>query len=136
MGMYTELVCAIELKRDTPEFVLSTLRYMLHDSDDDQLTLPKHPLFKTDRWQYMLNGDSYYFSGKTNTRLTWDKIVSSYYLTIRCNLKNYNDEIGKFMDWISQYADEHGFVGYTRYEEADDPILIYIRDGKVEYKEV
>jgi hypothetical protein len=37
------------------------------------------------------------------------------------NLKNYDDEIAKFFDWIDQYVEgsEGDFLGYSLYEETE-----------------
>lgn len=130
MGMYTELVCAFELKKDTPEKVIETLKYMLDYSDEDIKT-PDHELFKTHRWEFMLRSDSYYFTGTTDSSMRKDDIADSYIVNVRCNLKNYDDEIEKFLDWIKpyiskDYMEEREFIGYSRYEEAERPTLIYV----------
>ena len=41
-----------------------------------------------------------------------------------------------FLHWLAPYIDTKGFIGYTRYEEYDDPTLIYIDDRDVIYKGV
>jgi len=125
MGMYTELVLAVELKADTPQDVIDTLMGMVQgygiNSNQD------HLLFSTDRWQRMLNSGSAYFAGKPHSELVYD-----YYgcinLTIRTNLKNYDGEIEHFLDWIKPYVYERGFAGYKRYEECSEPTLIYFGD--------
>ena len=130
MGMYTELVMAIELKQNVSANVYEILQYMVGDSEFEPIELPNHPLFKTNRWHFMLNSDSYYFDGITKSILKEDNLFPdhpSYYLTIRCNLKNYNEEIEKFIDWITPYSDTKGFVGYKRYEEDEEPTLLYIK---------
>ena len=52
---------------------------------------------------------------------------------IDCDLKNYNEEIDNFLDWISGYTtgyDEYELIGYTIYEENSIPTLIYMnKDG-------
>ena len=81
--------------------------------------------------------DSYYFDGTTNSKIVFDDISKCYKVNIRANLKNYDDEIEKFLIWLAPYMDTLGFIGYTRYEEYDDPTLIYIDDdGDVIYKDV
>lgn len=131
MGMYTELVMAVELKKDTPNAVIEVLKYMVGDIEDEP-SMPKHELFEADRWRFMLRCDSYYFDGVTNSILKSDWVSNSYYLTVRSNLKNYNSEIEKFIDWITPYVNlsysdsNRMFVGYSRYEESDEPTLIYL----------
>jgi hypothetical protein len=89
-----------------------------------------HPLFHTHRWDYMLQSDSYYFTGATRSHLEICNLLKtpSYFLTIRCNLKNYDDEIGKFLSWIAPYIhtnEDFEFLGYMRYETESEPTLIY-----------
>lgn len=136
MGMYTELVCAFELKNETPNEILEILKYMTEsfDSQDEIENLPNHKLFEDgSRWRFMLRSDSYYFDGTTNSFLKVDYLYPekpSYYLNVRCNLKNYNDEIENFIDWLKPYINYAGnndyFIGYSRYEEAKEPSLIYV----------
>lgn len=128
MGMYTELVCALELRENTPSEILDVIRYMLDETDELERT-PDHKLFKTSRWEFMLRSDSYYFDGTSHSFLKQDNLTPDrpmYFLNIRCNLKNYDNEIDKFIDWISLYAETTGFIGYKRYEEDEEPTLIYI----------
>lgn len=75
----------------------------------------------------MLRCDSYYFDADTHSTLRFDDISDSYYLCIRTNLKNYGQEIRHFVDWIMPYLDkfEGEFLGFSRYEETEEPTLIY-----------
>lgn len=134
MGMYTELVMGIQLKRNAPDDVIEMLNCMVLGVEKPDI-VPTHDLFKTNRWNWMFSSSSYYFDGDTHSTLRFDKICNVYVLTVRCDLKNYDSEVEKFLDWIAPYSDTCGFVGYTRYEEDDDPKLIYFNGGKVLYKE-
>ena len=129
MGMYTELHYNVELIENVPEEVLDVLRHMLYTGEEmlPEPPLPDHALFESDRWHYMLVMDSYYFSGDTHSTLRYDDISKEYTLSIRCNLKNYDNEIEKFIDWIHPYiAKEVGdFLGFWRYEEVNTPTLIF-----------
>ena len=127
MGMYTELHYNTELKTDVPESVISVLRYMLGQTEEEPET-PVHELFSdASRLESMLQSDSYYFDADTHSTLRYDDISKSYYLCIRCNLKNYHDEISLFCDWIRPYINktEGEFLGFSRYEESETPELIY-----------
>jgi hypothetical protein len=126
MGMYTELHFNAKLRKDTPLDVLHVLRYMLNEKVRTP-DLPSHPLFSTTRWRYMLQTNSYYFDADTHSTLRWDDISGSHYLCIRCSLKNYDNEIEKFVGWIMPYLDKHkgDFLGFSRYEETEKPTLIY-----------
>ncbi len=77
----------------------------------------------------MLQSDSYYFDGKTHSEIVNDTLVGGHYVTIRCNLKNYDNEIENFIEWISPFIykkDENYFIGYKRYEEDKEPELIFV----------
>jgi len=132
MGMYTELHLNVKLKRETPQDVINILKYMVHDKKallDISDILPKHELFiKETRWNFMLVCDSYCFPADTHSTIRFDDIGDRYYLCVRCNFKNYEDEISKFIDWITPYVepDYTSFSGFYRYEENDNPTLIYI----------
>lgn len=130
MGMYTEFHFNVKLKKDVPEDVIEVLRFMTADRDKPE-RLPNHPLFRDDtRWGYMLTCDSYYFPMTVATSLLYDNIAKGYFLSVRSNFKNYNNEIDKFLNWIIPYvADYHdNFLGFYRYEEAEEPTLIYLSD--------
>ena len=124
--MYTELVLGINLKEDVPNEVVDILTYML-ESDQESLepTLPDHNLFRSDRWKFMLRCDSYYFAGFTHSEMYYDDIGKQWEINIRCNLKNYDNEIEKFINWISPYVESRGYAGYMRYEECSKPTEIY-----------
>ena len=132
MGMYTELNMAVSLSSDTPERVVETLKFMLGDSE--KRVLDDHALFATTRWDIMLRCDSYYFDGRTDSSMIQDDIDHEYKLNIRCNFKNYDNEIELFLNWLQPYMKTFGFIGYTRYEEYDDPYLIYNTYGHGGYR--
>lgn len=136
MGMYTELNIGVNLRSDMPENIVNVLKYMLNDID--KVEPPDHPLFRTKRWHMMLVCDSYYFDGRTDSSMMIDRINHEYRLNVRCNFKNYDDEIKLFLDFIQPYLETDGFLGYMRYEEYDDPTLIYNNtyDDVIEYKTV
>lgn len=136
MGMYTELVLACEVE-DNYQDCIRPIECLLMNRID--CTYPDHEFFKSPRSKYMLNSDSYYFDGETHSNLKYDIQVESYYLTIRCNLKNYDNEIEKFLNWLAPYILSYGFLGYYRYEEHENPTLIYIdkfHNHKITYKGV
>ena len=133
MGMYTELDFNSELKKDVPEEVLNVLRVMLGELDLN-IPLPTHPLFLCSRWTFMLTCNSYYFDSNTSSTLRWDDISDAYFIHIRSNLKNYEYEIEKFVDWITPYLNrfDGDFLGFTRYEETEIPTLIFHPNKLVE----
>jgi hypothetical protein len=128
MGMYTEFHFNSKLQEEVPQEVIHILYYMLSSEVEDAVpVVPEHPLFDTTRWPVMLRMSSYYFDADTNSTLRFDDIAEQYYICIRCNLKNYDSEIEKFIDWIDPYLDKYEgeFLGFYRYEETEVPTLIY-----------
>ena len=73
----------------------------------------------------MLVSDSYYFDSRTDSSMIMNTISKRYELNVRCNLKNYDYEISLFLNFIQPYLNTNGFIGYTRYEEHENPMLIY-----------
>lgn len=121
MGMYTELLLKCRIKDELPQVVKSTLGYMLYGGDTPN-ELPDHPLFECARWGYMLRFSSYYHHP--------EYVISKCdkYIFIRSDLKNYDDEICKFIDWIKPYLDniEGECIGWSWHEEDDSPTLIHM----------
>jgi len=137
MGMFTELVMAAQIK-DDPE-VISILEFMLDNNSTiednrggwDVNNLPDHPLFSTPRWECMLTADSPWFPGKSNSELRFEPNYYdgyNYYLSIRCNIKDYDLELELFLDWLSPYIVPEGFMGYLMYEDSKYPELIFITE--------
>jgi len=128
--MYTELNFAVVLKKNTPGCVIEAIQSMI-DGDGTYNEMPDHPFFNTDRWRHLFLSDSYYFDGDMHSSFRFDKISNQYVLTVRSNLKNYCFEIEMFLNFLCPYMDTYGFIGYERYEEFDDPSLIYNENGVV-----
>lgn len=127
MGMYTLIQFGAKLKKDVPHEVIAVLRYMLDELDRTPL-LPDHPLFSTDRWDFMLHSGSAYFEEKTEYSLRED-LDGRLYLQVTSNLKNYCQEIQHFIDWIMPYVDaeEGQLLGAYRYEESSQSTEIRYR---------
>jgi len=136
MGMYTEFHFNVELSKTVPDFVINLLNFMIEgDFTKQKETLKKEledrcvwaNLFNTDRWATMLRTDSGYFGADTHSTLRFDETAHKYYLCVRCNVKNYDNEIGEFIDWIMPYVDKYNdeFLGFYRYEEDREPTLIF-----------
>lgn len=124
MGMYTEINVCFDLMRDPPKDVVDILHYLI-DKTDISSILPKHKFFNCGRWAIIARGDSYYFDGSTNSKMVFNNISKTWKINIRANLKNYNSEIEEFLNWLAPYIGTVGFIGYMRYEEWENPLLIY-----------
>ena len=131
MGNYTEFVFGAELKKDTPKEVIETLTWMI--KGEDTYTPPDHPLFSTTRWESIGTGCSYSFGYVDPlSDIHVDDISGRHIFAIRCSIKNYEDEIELFIDWIRPYikrgSGENDFLGYSIYEEAKKPTLYYLHE--------
>lgn len=129
MGMYTELNIAVEFKKNTPQDIITAVQYMVDNNYSDEFK-KDHELFKTDRWDWMLrSGGSYYFDAKPSLTFSLDEITGTYFLTVINNIKNYDQEWEKLLDYIAPHVND-GYVGTYRYEEYRYPQLVEIKDGK------
>lgn len=123
MGMYTQLVMACSVKNN-PEAV-HVLKFLI-DPHDDKFEVPDHPFFRTDRWRWLFVMSSHYFTPSTSQKFEYNEVAEAWSLITCSNLKNYDNEIEKFIDWISPYlSDSEEMVGYYRYEEDREPTIIY-----------
>lgn len=133
MGMYTELHFNSRLKSNTPKKVISILKFMVGDVNiNNEPPTPSHPLFDDTRWSFMLRCDSSYFDADTYSTIRWCDTSKAYYLNIRTNFKNYNEEIDLFIDWINPYLEKEDgeFLGFSRHETSEKPTLIFKNPDK------
>ena len=120
MGMYTEIVIKCSIKENLPESIVSVLHYLFNNGDE-VAELPNHPFFKCSRWRAVGSCSSFY-------HIPWaDSKYSEDYLFSRSDLKNYDNEIALFFDWLDPYIEEltDKCVGWSWYEENDVPELVY-----------
>lgn len=132
MGMYTELIFGAKLKSDTPGEIINTLHVMMGDNiESEQVQIPGDPFFKCDRWMSVFNCGSYYFGVSNSVKEMWfDAIDNSWRISTRANLKNYDGEIDKFLQWIKPYIDggsgARDFYAIVTYEESEEPTIYYL----------
>ena len=123
MGMYTEFVFGASLREDTPKHILEILERMF-----DGIPKDSDPKFRT-----IPRGCSYGF-GFSNplSKLSWDYFHKQRVISIRCSLKNYNEEIENFVKWIRPYVDRgsgnRNMLGYSMYENGEEPKIFYLTE--------
>lgn len=127
MGMYTELVISTRIKNDPT--VVEILKFLTGDKTIIP-ELPRHDFFKCSRWRWICSSSSYYFVPRSISLFEFDNIGDYWVLISRADFKNYEDEIGKFDDWVQPYLDgiEGEMWAYSRYEENDSPTIHYIKE--------
>jgi hypothetical protein len=132
MGMYTELNIGVAFKEDTPKEIIDAVKYLLCKTKEKPCI--EHKLFSCTRHKMVLTCDSFAFDSISDSKMEYNHIDGQYHLNVRSNLKNYDSEIENFLDFISPYVETDGFIGYYRYEESENPTLIYIDNGTLKYK--
>lgn len=129
--MYTQLCFNAELKEETPRQVISTLRWLLGEHDDMDGPLDGNLTDRT--WSGMFNGWSFYHAPAGSKSFIRRNRGNEWYLSVLCDIKNYGGELEAFIEWIKPWVAPRGqdktFLGYTRYEESDEPTLIYLDLG-------
>lgn len=127
MGMYTELLLKCKVKSDIPEEVKYILDYLFNNGDTPPI-LPEHSFFKCTRWEHIGNSCSYY-------HIPWESsMYKEGYIFSRSDLKNYDNEINLFLNWINPYIDsfDGDCIGYKWYEEDTKPTLLYFTNNNSE----
>lgn len=137
MGMYTEIRTDFTL-RPGRRAVVRTLKAMAGlltevdflESDANFDHEQNHPLFKCDRWGFMLTCGSAYFD--TEPRAVIEQTEKGLRFQSVSNFKNYGGEVTYFADWIRSYIQpqETPFV-VSIYEEFRDVQTRYFTDGRV-----
>lgn len=119
MGMYTEIFINVDLKKETPNHVIDTCKAICESDYQSE-----HLKNKPDRWSCLFGNGSYYTPSTSCAKLTFDDISGQYSLIGKGDIKNYEHEIQEFFEFIKPWSDSE-FMGYMRYEEDREPILIY-----------
>lgn len=129
MGMYTELILGAALKKETPETIINSLRFIIGDITDK----PKDfPFMEGSRLEWFLRGSSYYFGVSDSiNRLWFDEISGRWKISSRCNIKNYENEIEQFLDWVKPWIEsgsgERDMYAIVIYEEDEEPTIYYLK---------
>jgi len=128
MGMYTELVLGCSIKNN-PEII--TAIHWLLDNSKNKTNCPSI-LPQGGRIDWMFNSSgSCYFGGPSGIHhFKYDTISDCYRFSARFNIKNYDEEIQKFLEWLRPFIDQgsgsRGWYAAVTYEEADEPTLFYL----------
>ena len=122
MGMYTEIYVNVDFKEDTPPDFIKVIEAVV-SGNTEGLDLPG-------RWSCLFRNCSCYTPRTRTAKLTYDEIAKQYSLIGKGDIKNYQGEIEAFFDYITpwvekDYDNEPMFIGYHRYEEDNEPTLVY-----------
>jgi hypothetical protein len=132
MGMYTEIIFGAALRKDTPKHIIEIIQKMVNREGLYGLK-PDHPFFESKcSWLLAANG-SYYFPGIVEPQFKFNDIAEQWYLHLRTNIKNYNNEIEKFLDWIKPYiykgSGTRDFYAIVTYEADETPTIYYLGES-------
>lgn len=124
MGIYTELIFGASLKRDTPKQVIDALKYITGQIEDK----PKDFPLPEGRCEWLLGGGSGYFPCHTK-QFFKEEYSDCWTLNTRSNIKNYNNEIETFLNWIEPYVQYasgvNNMYAIVIYEESETPTIYY-----------
>lgn len=132
MGMYTQVELEVMLKRDTPQEIIHFIEVMTNGPWDLRDAVaqkkPDHKFFQADRWGNLFFGMYSGFERPTGSFIALDN-DERLRLVIQAELKNYDAEVSRFLDWIKPYVEpQEEPVGWHKYEEYEEPELIYFKD--------
>lgn len=131
--MYTELIFGASLE-NLPTHVAEAINYVINDKPENEVS--QEALQFADEYDLsrIFWGSSYYFGAhKNKPTFVWDKIGDHWVLSTRANCKNYQNQIEKFIEFITPYVEsgsgyDHNIFAYVQYEEAEFPTM-YGKDG-------
>lgn len=133
MGYYTTFLGSVELKRDTPLNVIRVLHNMVGNVIPRDLLPEECPAFweTCQRGEIMLRMNNAYPGSVYSVFMQVDE---NYYLSFRCNFKNYDAEASRFIAWLAPWIDTIGWIAQTVTE--DDGVVLFYRtiDGIIREK--
>ena len=132
MGAYTELIFGASIKKDAPKEVINTLHYLVNGKKIYEEVEIKKSV--TDGRNVLNGGGSYYFGVCNGVAKMWfDDIRSEWIISSRTNIKNYESEIEKFLEWIKPFIEsgsgDREMYAITIYEEQSEPTVYYLYDA-------
>lgn len=127
MGNYTELTFGANFKKNTPKEVIDTLRYMAGDTTEK----PESLAFESVR-NPLYGGSQYFGVSKSVTKMYYDEIDECWALSSRANIKNYDDDIERFLEWVKPYINDgsgdRDMYAIVIYAEDSEPTIYYLND--------
>lgn len=131
MENYAELIFGARLRKDTPNEVVNVLRYLCGQIEYPHNLDGESSMIAND--EVLFRGSSYYFGVVFCTPyMEYDNIAGSWIVSTRANLKNYNDEISRFLVWIKPYiargSGERNMYAIVTNEDDSEPTIYYLSD--------
>lgn len=120
MGMYTELFLRCSITNEAAE----TIKKVLSGEIETPWVSPRR--------NSVLTSNSHYHFPFTYCHVEdLPYIKDDSYFFLRSDLKNYDDDIQIFLNWLMPHVTEPPgkFIGYSMYEEASEPTHIFTPGG-------
>lgn len=140
MGMWTELILGAKLKKETPKYVIETLRYLVGDLKRKPKKYPAifkeaaDPSFPLGNYKIMFTYSHWYFAvDKPFAELWYDSVSGCYKINTRSNIRNYDNRIEIFLKWLKPYivqgSGSRDMYAIVTYEEDSDPTIYYLKNN-------
>ena len=135
MGMYTELIFEAKLSGDTPKDVIDAISLVCKDCANIKTTSSAFAIDNIiehfDLW-YLLTSNSAYFPAQYSySRIYYNELEDTYSLFIRSDLKNYEKQIDKFLEYIKPYIvkgmGSKDIYAYVLYETGSEPTIYSLK---------
>lgn len=125
--MYTELIFGASLKKETPLAVINALKYMIGELKEKPSDFP----LPEGRCEWLFQSGNYYFAVNNSVKTMWfDDIGKNWVISTRSGIKNYENEIETFLEWIKPHLDQgsgsRDMYAVVIYEEQDEPTIYYL----------
>ncbi len=150
MSIRYVFVLKCNLIDDTPLQVIDTLKYMTRTEDYEFNNAPDAGFFKRNIWRDFIRVSPEQQSSRTYTGDIFmsfrrdvkyvQKGISHYVWTLYIKQFLYQEQMQDyicFANWLAEYAEEFGFVGYfhshEEIEHGDLPAFLYAANGKLKY---
>jgi hypothetical protein len=140
------LIC--NLRDDMPQQAIETLKYMTRTEDYEFDNPPNSPVFDGSWWRNTMrlhpgyinmgtySGDEISIFRRDQRGGPYNTVI--YYHTLQLRNVMHGDVLGDYLcfaNWVAQYSERVGFVGYYHssyaIDEGTDPTLLYFIDGKL-----
>ena len=129
MGMYTELIVGCTLKKNLPKVCVNALTLISNRQEINENDKETEEFIKEYDLYNICWSESAYFGAPSHCifRRLEENYEDYYSLSIRANLKSYNGEIEKFLEYLRPYvywgSGTHELYAMTIYEEDKEPKL-------------